>query len=345
MTNDCLKTVICKGCGEIGHLRISCLNIGQIGQMDTPNLADMRTIFDNDSDTKEHTSLNCGEMLEILDGQQQEILSRGEKRNLCEYKETNSNEEENTTRKMARSENLEKENETNIDGSELHNLDQQPASSSSHSTINPNIGFGEMLESLDGHQQELPTRGEKRKLGEYEEPFLNEGENTSKNGNIENIGDKNETNINGSELHAEEIQPMRSSFLDNECSESSCKASQLIPTSSSSNLPEVNNTKTTTENNPDQKSYQFLFVHIETFNSNKSSSTHLTQIGCSAGSSEFLCAIKPSGLARYLDRFKLGGDLLKALHMTREEDGTFQFRSQFEIVSDQREELICVSDF
>ena len=133
---------------------------------------------------------------------------------------------------------------------------------------------------------------------------------------------------------------MRSFLLDIECSKTFCKESHLISTSSSSKLPQVNYTKTPTANDTDPKGYQFVFVHIETFASNKSSSTHLTQIGCYAGSSEFFCAIKPSGLARYLDRFKLGGDLLKALHMTREEDGTFQFRSQFEIVSDQRKELI-----
>ena len=90
--------------------------------------------------------------------------------------------------------------------------------------------------------------------------------------------------------------------------------------------------------------YQLMFIHIETFWSNKSSSTLLTQIGCYSGSSEFFCAIKPSGLSKYLDSYKLGGDLLRALHMTREGDGTFQFRSQFEIVTDPSKIILCVSE-
>ena len=32
------------------------------------------------------------------------------------------------------------------------------------------------------------------------------------------------------------------------------------------------------------------------------------------------------------------------LHMTREEDGTFQFRSQFEILTDQCKRIVCVSE-
>ena len=92
------------------------------------------------------------------------------------------------------------------------------------------------------------------------------------------------------------------------------------------------------------KNPQLIFVHIETFHSSKSSSTHLTQIGCCSDTSDFFCAIEPPVLTKYLDRYKLGGDLLKALHMTREEDGTFQFRSQFEIVTDQRKKIVCVSE-
>ena len=37
-----------------------------------------------------------------------------------------------------------------------------------------------------------------------------------------------------------------------------------------------------------------------------------------------------SGIEDYLNNYKLGGDLLQALHMTSEEDGTFLFRSRFE---------------
>ena len=87
-----------------------------------------------------------------------------------------------------------------------------------------------------------------------------------------------------------------------------------------------------------------MFVHIETFSSNKSSSTKITQIGCCIGGSDFFCAIKPSGLSKYLDRYKLGGDLLKLLHMTREDDRTFLFRKQFEIITDPNKKLFCVSE-
>ena len=54
-------------------------------------------------------------------------------------------------------------------------------------------------------------------------------------------------------------------------------------------------------------------------------------------------AIKPHGLEKYIDTYKLGGDLLKALHMTKENDGTFQFRSQFEII-DEKRKILCVDE-
>ena len=78
----------------MGHLRISCLNTGQGDQMDPPTLADMRTIFDSDSDSEEPTNVCFGEMLDNWDGHQQELHVRGEKRTLSEYKETHSYKEE-----------------------------------------------------------------------------------------------------------------------------------------------------------------------------------------------------------------------------------------------------------
>ena len=47
----------------------------------------------------------------------------------------------------------------------------------------------------------------------------------------------------------------------------------------------------------------------------------LTQIGCVSSISDadsFFRIIKPSGIEDYLDNYKLGGDLLQALNMTRE---------------------------
>ena len=42
----------------------------------------------------------------------------------------------------------------------------------------------------------------------------------------------------------------------------------------------------------------------------------------------------------YLDHYKLGGDLLQALHMTREDDGTWLFRSRFEVIK-EAEKIVC----
>ena len=53
--------------------------------------------------------------------------------------------------------------------------------------------------------------------------------------------------------------------------------------------------------------------------------------------------MKPNGLEKYLDTCKVGGDLLRALHMTREDDGSFQFRSQFDIIADDKK-IVCVEE-
>eukprot|EP00092_Neocalanus_flemingeri_P006012 GFUD01006478.1.p1 GENE.GFUD01006478.1~~GFUD01006478.1.p1 ORF type:complete len:613 (-),score=116.47 GFUD01006478.1:6-1694(-) len=80
--------------------------------------------------------------------------------------------------------------------------------------------------------------------------------------------------------------------------------------------------------------YPVVSTHIELFRSNKSPSNKLTQVSCCVSGYAFFRAIKPRGLESYLDNYKLGGDLLKALNMTREDDGTFLYRCQFEIVDD-----------
>jgi hypothetical protein len=90
--------------------------------------------------------------------------------------------------------------------------------------------------------------------------------------------------------------------------------------------------------------YPIVSIHIELFRSNKSTSTKLTQLSCFVyGSDSFFRGIKPRGLKKYLDNYKVGGDLLKALHMTREDDGTFLYRSQFEIVEDENK-ILCVDE-
>jgi len=92
--------------------------------------------------------------------------------------------------------------------------------------------------------------------------------------------------------------------------------------------------------------YSVVSIHVEVFRSSKSSTTKLTQIGCTLWGQElqgFFRAVKPRGLEKYLDTCKLGGDLLRALHMTREDDGTFQFRSQFEIIEHEKK-INCVEE-
>lgn len=90
--------------------------------------------------------------------------------------------------------------------------------------------------------------------------------------------------------------------------------------------------------------YTLVYVHIETFHSSKSSSTWLTQIGGCTEDQEFFRAIRPPGLTSYLGSYKLGGDLLKALHMTQEADDTFLFRSQFEVIVDATQKIVCVRE-
>jgi len=91
--------------------------------------------------------------------------------------------------------------------------------------------------------------------------------------------------------------------------------------------------------------YNIVGVHIELFRSSKQSSTSLTQIGCVVHDYDdsFFKSIKPSGIDEYLDCYKLGGDLLQALHMTREDDGTFLFRKQFEDV-EKCNKVICIEE-
>jgi len=91
--------------------------------------------------------------------------------------------------------------------------------------------------------------------------------------------------------------------------------------------------------------YNIISVHVELLRSSQNLSTSLTQIGCEAFGSDdsFFRSIKPSCLEEYLDCYKLGGDLLQAVHMTREEDGTFLFRERFEDV-EKSNKVVCVEE-
>jgi len=82
--------------------------------------------------------------------------------------------------------------------------------------------------------------------------------------------------------------------------------------------------------------YTLISVHVETFRVSNDPNINLTQIGCTTaltGGKEkdtFFQPIKPSNLEELLEKHKMEGDLLKALHMT-DENGKFEFRAQFEI--------------
>jgi len=82
--------------------------------------------------------------------------------------------------------------------------------------------------------------------------------------------------------------------------------------------------------------YTLISVHVETFRVSNDPIINLTQIGCTTaltGGKEkgtFFQPIKPSNLEELLEKHKMEGDLLKALHIT-DENGKFEFRAQFEI--------------
>jgi len=91
--------------------------------------------------------------------------------------------------------------------------------------------------------------------------------------------------------------------------------------------------------------YNVVSVHVELLRSNKHNFSKLTQIGCVAHSDAdtFFRSIRPCGIENLLDNYKLSGDLLQALHMTREDDGTFLFRKKFDVVETSKN-IICVEE-
>ena len=83
-------------------------------------------------------------------------------------------------------------------------------------------------------------------------------------------------------------------------------------------------------------SYSQVFCHLETIASSFSPSLHLTQLAATTAEGHLFRPILPPNLTKYLDTYKLGGDLLLNLNMTREDDGdTFLFRRRFEVVTGQ----------
>ena len=75
----------------------------------------------------------------------------------------------------------------------------------------------------------------------------------------------------------------------------------------------------------------------------------ISQVGCTtaltAGPARTLFRpIKPGGLQYYLENYKMEGDLLKALHVTQEEEGKFQFRAEFEIKRKEKNKIYCSTE-
>ena len=99
--------------------------------------------------------------------------------------------------------------------------------------------------------------------------------------------------------------------------------------------------------------YRMVACHIETLRSSNSSTVHITQLGCSCfpsnlytetTSSLFRAVIVP-GLNKYLDTCRLSGNILQALHITREDDGiNFSYRRQYEDDGSRKEAILCVSE-
>ena len=69
---------------------------------------------------------------------------------------------------------------------------------------------------------------------------------------------------------------------------------------------------------------------------------YLSQVLISVSLSPYFVLRAPSGIEDYLNNYKLGGDLLQALHMTCE-DGTFLFRTRFE-TTEKSDNDACVEE-
>lgn len=98
------------------------------------------------------------------------------------------------------------------------------------------------------------------------------------------------------------------------------------------------------------KPIDVVCVHIESLRVSNKPSISLTQIGCASALNskqekyEFFQPIKPDSLQNFLDNFKMESDLLKALHMTSNDDGKFEFRAQFEIKRKEKNKIFAVTE-
>ena len=101
------------------------------------------------------------------------------------------------------------------------------------------------------------------------------------------------------------------------------------------------------ENLDNSKMYKTVFCHIEFLRSSSSPALHLTQLAANPFPaapdhlSVFL-PVAPLVLAEYLDHYKVGGDLMQTLTMTREGSDTFLFRPP--ILVEEVERVVCVQE-
>ena len=92
----------------------------------------------------------------------------------------------------------------------------------------------------------------------------------------------------------------------------------------------------------EDKDYALVYCHLELLRSSTSPTLHLTQLAATSPSSTFFRPILPPVLAHYLDHYQIGGELLKALNMVREEATTFLFRPP--VLVEQVERVECVRE-
>jgi len=91
--------------------------------------------------------------------------------------------------------------------------------------------------------------------------------------------------------------------------------------------------------------YKVVFCHLELLRSSTSPALHLTQLAAcisSDATSSIFLPVAPPVLVEYLDNYKLSGDLMQTLTMTREGHGTFLFRPPVLIEEVQR--VVCLPE-
>ena len=91
--------------------------------------------------------------------------------------------------------------------------------------------------------------------------------------------------------------------------------------------------------------YKLVFCHLEFLRSSTSPALHLTQLAAcisSDATSSIFLPVSPPVLAEYLDNYKLSGDLMQTLTMTREDQGTFLFRPPVLVEEVQR--VVCLPE-